>query len=272
MKDIVNLNPAIDYGHFFWANAAWDDSLFSALSQARGVILPQTVNRELYFLCKKLCTNCFPNYDIRFKWEGKVGDALLFKTFSVPHPKTIIFPCLEALNKDHIYISKVQDIPPYPFVLKSSSGGEGMGTWLITSEEKFREILKIIEHLEWQGKKGFIIQEIIPDQNRDLRVVVIGKQILSYWRYADSNFYHNVARGGKIDKEADPELQAIGREAVSKLCKETDINLAAFDLLFRENTPLFLEINYTFGRKGLGGTEGFYRLLKRTISEWEEAI
>jgi ribosomal protein S6--L-glutamate ligase len=32
--------------------------------------------------------------------------------------------------------------------------------------------------------------------------------------------------------------------------------------------PLFLEINWIFGRRGLGGSEGFYRILIPEIHRW----
>jgi len=48
--------------------------------------------------------------------------------------------------------------------------------------------------------------------------------------------------------------------------------MAGFDLLFsserKNRTPLFLEINYYFGRRGLGGSERFYEILNTEITKW----
>jgi len=56
------------------------------------------------------------------------------------------------------------------------------------------------------------------------------------------------------------------------LARRTGINLAAVDFVFplskEDPTPLFLEINYYFGRRGLGGMDAYYRLLFRAIQEW----
>jgi ribosomal protein S6--L-glutamate ligase len=81
---------------------------------------------------------------------------------------------------------------------------------------------------------------------------------------------HNVAQGGEVDAESDPGLQAAGRERVKHFCKLTGINLAAFDLVFSpdEEEPVFLEINYTFGRTGLGGSEKFYGSLQEAVNRW----
>jgi ribosomal protein S6--L-glutamate ligase len=52
----------------------------------------------------------------------------------------------------------------------------------------------------------------------------------------------------------------------------TGINLAAVDFVFTLNDPeptaFFLEINYSFGRRGLGGTLAFYDLLLEAAREW----
>ena len=65
--------------------------------------------------------------------------------------------------------------------------------------------------------------------------------------------------------------------AVSRLCRKTGINLAAFDILFTDDadvappdTPIFLEINYFFGRQGIGGSEALYTLLRQAVREWLE--
>ena len=57
---------------------------------------------------------------------------------------------------------------------------------------------------------------------------------------------------------------------VKRFCLQTGVNLAAFDLVFPadDTGPLFLEINYTFGRTGLGGSENFYLLLQEAVDRW----
>ena len=84
-----------------------------------------------------------------------------------------------------------------------------------------------------------------------------------------------VVRLERVDV-VDVQGRVVGRavRAVRDFCQLTDINLAGFDLLFT-NTPetteiYFLEINYFFGRKGLGGSEGFYRILMEEIERWLE--
>ena len=59
---------------------------------------------------------------------------------------------------------------------------------------------------------------------------------------------------------------------VREFCARAGVNLAGFDLLFDRSAPaprpLFLEINYYFGRRALGGSEAFYRLLEKAAGQW----
>ena len=69
-----------------------------------------------------------------------------------------------------------------------------------------------------------------------------------------------------------PDLQEEGKSQVLILSSKTGINLAAMDFVFSlVDAPakaLFLEINYYFGRKGLGGSLRYYQLLFKAIQEW----
>ena len=273
-KNVLSMHPVIAGDAFYWDRGVWDNDLFNAITDAAAVILPQTVAKELYCLCTKMCPNVFPNYDLRFQWEGKIGDTLAFWTYGARHPHTLIFPKVETLLGDHPEMDhRVPELPAYPFVLKGARGGEGRQVWLIENEAELEVKLQTLLQFELHGSSGFVIQEYMEALERDLRVVVIGEQVFSYWRTAQG-FLHNVAQGGGIDAESDQDLQAVGRENVMRFCRSAGINLAAFDLVFPagEVDPVFLEINYTFGRTGLGGSEKFYILLQTAVDRWLQAV
>jgi ribosomal protein S6--L-glutamate ligase len=78
-----------------------------------------------------------------------------------------------------------------------------------------------------------------------------------------------LAKGAIIDAQADPELQELAISETNAFCKKTKIDLAGFDFLFSdEKEPFFLEINYFFGRRGLGGSEKYYQMLIEEITNW----
>ncbi len=161
----------------------------------------------------------------------------------------------------------------FPFVFKFDWGGEGENVFLISSARELEEVLGKAISFEKTGQSGFLIQEYVPSQNRTLRVVIIGDERLSYWRVQPdkAEFCANLAKGAVTDADADPDLQAEARASAKAFCNRTGINLAGFDFLFSNDEvrrPLFLEINYFFGRTGLGGSEKFYELLNRAIGKW----
>ena len=269
-RRVLSMHPVIGGDAFYWDRGVWDRNLFHEISRATAIILPQTVDREFYCFCRRLCPHVFPNYDVRFQWEGKMGDTLAFWAYSIKHPQTLVFPKVETLLGDHSQMDHpIPELPPYPFVLKGAHGGEGKQVWLIEGPNDLAKRLQTLRQLELHGCSGFVIQEYFADLERDLRVVVVGDQVFSYWR-SGTGFFHNIARGGVIDEVSDPDLQERGRERVKQFCRQSRVNLAAFDLVFvpGESDPYFLEINYTFGRKGLGGSEIFYDLLRAAVDRW----
>ena len=75
-------------------------------------------------------------------------------------------------------------------------------------------------------------------------------------------FGSGVAAGARIDHHKDPDLQKTAIAVAHKFCAQTQLQLGGFDFIFDRNElkqgmikPLLLEINYFFGRTGLGGSE-----------------
>ena len=248
-----------------------------AIRTADAVILPQVCYQSLYQMARNNCKHVFPNFDARFKYKGKIGQIQLFRKKNAAHPKTETYININAFSLNY------GGMPPkpafdFPFVFKFDWGGEGDHVFLIKSPEDFLTVMQTARKFEKSGQKGFVIQEYIPSKNRSLRVVIIGQTIISYWRIQRNreNFTSNIARGASIDFDTDPELQKEAVKSVKDFCLRTEIDLAGFDILFSSsatiNTPLFLEINYFFGRRGLGGSEIFYEILNREIVKWLDRI
>lgn len=270
---IVSFHPSVPADRFFWERRRIDGEIRAALAAARGVVVSSTVDPELYWFCRRLVPSVFPNYDARFQGQGKVGDTLLFWAAGADHPETTVFPRVESLVGDHPEMGSPPARLTFPLVIKGARGGEGSQTWLVRENGELEGVLLHLRQLELQGTFGFVVQEYLQDLDRDLRVVVIGEHVEAYWRIREGAFHHNLARGGRIDRDADPERREAGIEAVRRFCRTTGINLAGFDLVFRpgESTPLFLEINYTFSARGLGESR-YTRLFRQAVSQWRESL
>ena len=249
----------------------------SAIRAADAVILPQGCRQSLYKMARNNCNHVFPNFDAKFKHRGKIGQTQLFQKHHVFHPKTELYRDTRAFYERSRNFPK-KPIFDFPFVFKFDWGGDGDLVYLIQSVDQFSNVLKTAGEFENSGQNGFIIQEFIPADNRALRVVAIGKTFFSYWRIQpdENHFLSNVAKDAMIDYDLDPDLQETAVASVKHFCSLAKINLAGFDILFssetRVKTPLFLEINYYFGRRGLGGSETFYGLLNQEIMKWIESL
>jgi ribosomal protein S6--L-glutamate ligase len=242
----------------------------SAIQAAGAVILPQGCSQSLYRLACQNCAHVFPNYDARFDYPGKIGQIRLFHEYKVNYPPSEVFDSVDAF-KD-IYNGALNTLPfSFPLLFKFNWGGEGESVFLIRTAGQLQEVIQKAVVFEGTDQMGFILQEFIPNSDRTLRVAVIGQERIAYWRVQKNRdrFHASLAKGAIIDAQADPELQEVAISETNTFCKKTKIDLAGFDFLFSDKKePLFLEINYFFGRRGLGGSEKYYQMLIEEIRNW----
>lgn len=272
---ILSFHPLFEADqNILCAGRSPDDSDLAAIRAATAVILPQGCGQALYEMARENCERIFPNYDARFKYPGKTGQALLFQELKAPHPESFVYPDVGCFLQEH---GDGADRLPlgFPFVFKFDWGGEGDTVHLIDSPADLKDILNKAIAYEKSGQKGFLIQEYITGQNKTLRVVVIWQKKTSYWRVQanSGSFQANLSKGAVIETEGEPDLQQLGIGVVEAVCRQTGIDLAGFDVIFSDGSlahrrPLLLEINYFFGRTGLGGSEEYYKMLQTEISNW----
>lgn len=242
------------------------------INKADAVILPQGYSYEMYLACKERCKNIFPNYDSRYEYPGKTGQIRLFKKMYLPHPKSFLWESVQefrrALKEREIYP------PEKSFFIKSDKGHEGSGIYPVKDYDSLEIALGRLSLLEKSGSGEFITQELVPSRGNVLRVVIMGKNLISYWKRPKkkNGLVTTISRGAEIDKDWREDLQKKGRYLAGKLSSVSGINLAAVDMVFPlempDPSPLLLEINYYFGRRGLGGSMKYYGLLFETIREW----
>lgn len=245
----------------------------AAVRRVQAVVLPHGCSRALHLMCEENCAHVFPNYRVRFSHPGKLGQARLFQETGTPFPHTYLFDAVSTYYGR--YGTKLGDFPlDFPCVFKSDMGGEGEGVFLLRSPDDLFERLHKAAIAEKSGQKGFLLQEYVSCGDRTLRVVVVGEEFRSYWRIQQdaSRFVTSINAGAFIDHDSDPEIRKRGIEAVREFCLKTGVNLAGFDLLFarggKDPVPLFLEINYFFGRRGLGGFHEYYKLVEKEVDAW----
>ena len=250
-----------------------DEKDRSAIAAAAAVILPQGCRESLYRMARQLNRHVFPNYDARFEYPGKTGQARLFKALNVPHPKTWVFQDTAHFRER----GAAARSNSFPLVFKLDWGGEGDTVFLLHNASDLDDALATAATYERTGQSGFIIQAFVPQANRTLRVVVVGQTMLAYWRIQEQPglFGTSLSKGARIDTQADPHLRRKAMRVARRFCNQSRIDLAGLDFIFDQahqepDNPqaMLLEINYFFGRTGLGGSERFYALLKDEIDRW----
>ncbi len=275
---ILSYHPCYEAdANFLCAGRNPDDNDLAALKKADAVILPQGCRQALYQMAINNCRHVFPSYDARFAYPGKIGQARLFKATDTPHPKTWIFDNLSQFDAWRHPFSPID----FPLVFKLDWGGEGETVMLIESTVDLDRALATAADFEASGQRGFLLQSAIPHANRTLRVVVMGQTLKIYWRIQDNPdiFGTSLVNGARIDHGVTEEIHRAASSLTRRFCRQTQINLAGLDFLFHESDlsspnpqPLILEINYFFGRTGLGGSTPFYCLLQAVIDNWLGSI
>ncbi|MBI5895668.1 MAG: glutathione synthase [Desulfobacterales bacterium] len=247
-----------------------DEDDLAAIRRAEAVILPQGCSEALYRMARDNCPAVFPNLDVRFDYPGKCGQIRLFRELQVAHPASQLYASMAD------YHTRPPALP-LPLVVKLDWGGQGETVFKAADAQDMDLALQRVAACEATGQSSFLVQQWIPDGRRSLRVTVIGRRRIVYWRIQPDpqRFGASLAAGGHIDPDADPDLQAAAQTVVDDFCRRSGLQLAGFDMLFDARQlaqglmePLMLEINYFFGRAGLGGSEGYYRILEEEVAAW----
>jgi ribosomal protein S6--L-glutamate ligase len=98
--------------------------------------------------------------------------------------------------------------------------------------------------------------------------------VLTYWKRPGhpGGAITSLRLGAVIDHAWRPDLQQKGTALAVAIARKIHLDLAAIDFVFPMDDPSpeprVLEINYFFGRRGLGGTSQYYVLLYDAVREW----
>lgn len=242
-----------------------DRETIDLLRNAAGVLLPAHISPWRYETITRHAHKWFPRLEIQLHSRGKTKQAHLFQKLGVRHPQTLVFENPRKL-KDYLDLHE----PPwgYPFVLKGDLGGGGETVFPVYNAEQTGGYLKRLPQ-----DSPLLIQKWVEHGGKDLRVVIYGDHTVSYFRVGEGRFYNNVCRGAKLDHHGWPDLQQKGVAAVLAFSKLAGIDIAGYDLMFPDKgEPVFIEVNFHFGRKGIGGTKEHQAHVLRAIKTWHTRI
>jgi len=240
-----------------------DRSTRILIKNAAGVLLPPYIPPWRYNDIKVLARNWFPRLESRFEYNGKIAQIWLFQQMGVRYPETLVFEnCAQLMS----HFAQFGSAWGYPLVLKGDKGGGGNTVYSIHSPKEMPSLVARLPQHE-----PVLLQKMVDHGGKDLRVVIYGDRAISYFRVGGGQFYNNVCRGGRIDHDLCPEKRGVGMQAVLDFSRRAAIDVAGFDLMFPDHgSPLFIEINFHFGRKGLGGLSGHQKHLWHAVDQWRQ--
>ncbi|ERP90378.1 alpha-L-glutamate ligase [Alcanivorax sp. P2S70] len=187
---------------------------------------------SLHYVLKR---RIFPSMSSYHLGHDKVEMTRALQTACPDHiPATLI------TSADSYGLSQILDQWSFPFVAKSVRSSQGMGVWMIENRQQLYEYA--------ERESVLYVQTLLPIV-RDLRIVVVGEEIVaSYWREG-SGFLNNVSQGGRV--RTDLPVPEAALSLVSGLARYLDINHAGFDVAMVDGHPYILEFNRLFGNTGI---------------------
>jgi ribosomal protein S6--L-glutamate ligase len=130
---------------------------------ADAVILPQGCRESLYRMARQNCPHVFPDYDARFQYPGKTGQARLFQALGPPTREP---GSLMRRSTSSILAQRVGG--RFSPVFKLDWGGEGDTVFLLQSPDDLARALSKAAAYERSGQRGFVLQTVVADVESDI--------------------------------------------------------------------------------------------------------
>ena len=139
----------------------------------------------------------------------------------------------------------------YPLIVKPVSGSWGRLLAKANSESSLRTILEQKQQLGSHHHGVFYLQEYIEKPGRDIRVLVVGNDVIAASYRSAGHWITNVARGATSTRcEVTPEIACIALDAA----RAVGATLAGIDLVETPDGLKVIEVNSGVEFKGLRTT------------------
>ncbi len=136
-----------------------------------------------------------------------------------------------------------RDCFPYPVVVKSCCGHGGSEVFLVKNRQEYENACRKIR------SEDVVVQEVASEVGKDLRVYVIGKEIIAcILRQSDCDFRSNFSLGGRTSVYTLKEKE---KELVETIIGLFDFGLVGIDFVFHHGEMRFNEIEDVVGARML---------------------
>ncbi len=249
--------------------------------------------KQLLFSLEQAGKSVFPDFRTSWHFDDKVGQKYLLEAIDAPMALSYVFyNKIEALHwaadcsypkvfklrggssSDNVRIVKSKK-HAIRLIRKAFGNGFPQYNPMGNLKERIRlfhndksNMIKIIKglvrfivpppYIKIKGRsKGYIyFQDYIPDNNHDIRVVVIGDKAFAIKRMVRKNDFRASGSGSILyDKNLFDER--IIRLSF-KIAKNLQTQCVAFDYVFDKGNPLIVEISYGFSPSGYDPCQGYW--------------
>jgi glutathione synthase/RimK-type ligase-like ATP-grasp enzyme len=166
------------------------------------------IRRKFYVLEHHMHRRCYPRYDDILLYEDKILESYLADTYGLPFARTYIYNCeKEALAAAEEF--------SYPIVSKVVPGSGSVGVELVTSPSRCRAIIRKAfspggrqTHDPCAPQKDYVyLQEYIPNDGFDIRVIVVGNKMFGFYRKVPAGEFR--ASGMSLEEHRELPSQAL---------------------------------------------------------------
>jgi RimK family alpha-L-glutamate ligase len=165
--------------------------------------------------------------------HDKLRTAEALSAAGVPHPRTV-----PVVDREHL---PELDFGP-PYVVKPRFGSWGQGVLLCQSQRSLERALPRLRGLRWFEGGGAVVQQYLPNDGVDLRLVVAGDAVVGAIkrRAAPGEWRTNVALGGSREPAA-PSLPSVALAMAAAAAVDGD--LIGVDVLPTPDGLAVVELN-----------------------------
>ncbi|MCM1441415.1 MAG: ATP-grasp domain-containing protein [Roseburia sp.] len=192
----------------------------------------RTISPNINKLLENLGVRVFNNYKTSFVANSKWETYLMCEKLKIP-------------TMDTLYCFDTIDLQNFPYVIKSCSGHGGTEVFWVDSLERFIQIKTYFQSLN----KDFIIQKPCSDLGKDMRIYIMGNEIVaSILRYNEKDFKSNYSLGGKVKKVNPTNYQL---DIIKKIVSHLNSDYIGIDFIFDNGIWVLNEIEDVVGARML---------------------
>ena len=249
--------------------------------------------KQLLFSLEQANKVVFPDFNTNWHFDDKVGQKYLFESLDIPSVNSHVFYTKEEAlgwikKQDFPFVQKLRggdasqnvwliksEREAVTFIKKAFKRGFSQKEPLSDLKERWRkfklgkanywELIKGLirfvyptKHAKTAGReRGYVyFQDFIPDNDSDIRVIVIDGKAFAIKRMVRKNDFRASGSGSILYKKElfDEKIIRLAFDVASKL----QTQCIAFDFILDREIPKIVEISYGFVKEGYDACEGYW--------------